>query len=50
MTKEELQEKLKTAQDAVTQEERVKILEDIRDALKTANQELKELYKEAMSE
>ena len=49
MTKEELQEKLKIAEEATTQEERVKILEDIREALKKANQELKDLYKEAMS-
>jgi len=50
MTKEELQEKLKSAKEATSPEERVKILEDIRDALKSANQELKQVYKEAMSE
>ncbi len=44
MTKDELLKKLKEIDGTYSQEERVKLLEEISNMLKDANQELKDLY------
>lgn len=50
MTKEELSKKLQEIENAYSPEERVKLLEELNNILRDANQELKDLYAQTREE